>query len=606
MKLIKFLLTTLVTLIVLVSIAITLLITTIDPNDKKALIISSFQDATGRDLSLVGDVHFTFFPKVGIQLGQAQISNAQGFGETPFAQIDNVLVSVDLLSLLMFRLNADTIQLHGLRVDLKKNQQGHTNWQDLLASEATSNDTQVDASLSPLGVDIAGVKITDARITYHDQQADNIVTLDQIDVITGHIGNQSMSPMRAELQLQQTNPSMLANIHMSSDMMLDLADMQLGMADLSLKVTAQGEAFAQHDLGLQLKANVDLNLQHETLSAQNLTVDIQQQRVAGHIILKSFSQPHVNFALHSDELDLDKLIFPTSSTTSDSTQEDIQLPVSLLRELRLVGDVTIGKLHISGLLMTDLVSKVSARQGVVKLDPLKLNIYQGQYSGTAQLDVSGSTPRYHVTSELKDLAIANLLEALSDRDESFIRGQSSLSFDIKAAGDKVTELKKQLNGTLAFKATDGALQSENLARNIEYAMALLKGRAPQSSGQEIIFESFTATGVVKRGVFTNDDLKLLTPLLVAAGAGQVDIPSSSIAYTLGVGLSAEGGRQLPIQIEGPLAKPSYSVDIKSAMTGQQKQKLEEKKKEINKKLLDGVGDKLGDDVKKKLKKLKLF
>ncbi len=256
--------------------------------------------------------------------------------------------------------------------------------------------------------------------------------------------------------------------------------------------------------------------------------------------------------------------------------------------------------------MTDVEGKVFAQQGVLKIDPLRMDIYQGQYSGSAQLDVSGSIPHYHAISDLQKLAISDLLQALSDNNKSFIRGQSSLSFNIKTEGKSVSDLKKQLNGTLAFNAMDGALKSENLARNIEYVMAFLKGRTPKPSGQEIIFDSFAATGVIKHGVFTNDDLMLSTPLLSATGAGQVDIPSSSIAYTLGVGLSPDSDTQLPIQIEGPLFKPKYSVDIKSAMSGQQKQKLEDKKQEIQEKLHDGVGEKLGDDVKKQLKKLKLF
>ena len=137
-------------------------------------------------------------------------------------------------------------------------------------------------------------------------------------------------------------------------------------------------------------------------------------------------------------------------------------------------------------------------------------------------------------------------------------------------------------------------------------MAFLQGRTPKPSGQEIIFDTFAATGVITHGVFSNDDLILTTPLLSATGAGQVDIPGSSIAYALGVGLAPNSDRQLPIQIEGPLAKPEYSVDIKSAMSGQQKQQLVDKKQEIEEKLLEGIGEKLGDDVKKKLKQLKLF
>ena len=322
--------------------------------------------------------------------------------------------------------------------------------------------------------------------------------------------------------------------------------------------------------------------------------------------LKSFSQSRVNFSLHADQLDLDKLIFLAPADHAEATHDTIELPVAALRKLTLFGDLRVSRLRASGLEMTDITAKLSAQQGVLTIDPLTMDVYQGQYTGSAQLDVSGSTPQYQASSELQQLAIGDLLRALSDNKKSFIRGQSSMSFAIKTSGKSVTDLKKQLRGTLAFNAADGALQSENLARNIEYVMAFLQGRTPKPSGQEIIFDTFAATGVITHGVFSNDDLILTTPLLSATGAGQVDIPGSSIAYALGVGLAPNSDRQLPIQIEGPLAKPKYSVDIKSAMSGQQKQQLVDKKQEIEEKLLEGIGEKLGDDVKKKLKQLKLF
>ena len=606
MKLIKFLLTTLVSFFILAAIAITLLIATIDPNDQKALITSGFQQATGRDLNLAGDLNFTFFPKLGIQLGQAQVSNAYGFGQAPFAEVDNVVVSADVLSLLRLKLSADAIQLHGLRINLHKNKQGQNNWQDLLETENDAANPQSKSASKLLGIDIAGIKVTDAHVVYHDQQAENTITLEQLEFVTGRIGGQSSSPMRMAMNLRQTNPSMTGRVQISSNMMLHVAAMRLVLDDLKLTVDARSDAFIEQEIALDITARIELDLQQETLSASQLTIDTQQQNVTGQLALKSFSQPRVNFSLHADQLDLDKLIFLAPADHAEATHDTIELPVAALRKLTLFGDLRVSRLRASGLEMTDITAKLSAQQGVLTIDPLTMDVYQGQYTGSAQLDVSGSTPQYQASSELQQLAIGDLLRALSDNKKSFIRGQSSMSFAIKTSGKSVTDLKKQLRGTLAFNAADGALQSENLARNIEYVMAFLQGRTPKPSGQEIIFDTFAATGVITHGVFSNDDLILTTPLLSATGAGQVDIPSSSIAYALGVGLAPNSDRQLPIQIEGPLAKPKYSVDIKSAMSGQQKQQLVDKKQEIEEKLLEGIGEKLGDDVKKKLKQLKLF
>jgi AsmA protein len=114
MKIIKILITSLVSLVLIIAVAIGVFTAITDPNDHKEFITSNFNQATGRDLTLAGDIEFTLFPKLGIQLGQTQISNAKGFAQTHFAQLENIIIRADLLSLFMFKLQADTIELHGL------------------------------------------------------------------------------------------------------------------------------------------------------------------------------------------------------------------------------------------------------------------------------------------------------------------------------------------------------------------------------------------------------------------------------------------------------------------------------------------------------------
>jgi hypothetical protein len=64
-------------------------------------------------------------------------------------------------------------------------------------------------------------------------------------------------------------------------------------------------------------------------------------------------------------------------------------------------------------------------------------------------------------------------------------------------------------------------------------------------------------------------------------------------------MAGKGSKKLPISITGPFTDPKYNFDMKSVITGQQKQKIKEK-------LLEGAGEKLGDDLKKQIKKFKFF
>ena len=137
MKIIRYLVIALVVLVIVFVAGAVILVATVDPNDYKEEIVAKVKDVTGRDLKLEGDIGFSFFPKLGVKLGQAEFGNAAGFGKEPFAKVQKVGVSVDLLSLLKFKVQADTIELEGLRVNLQKNKNGKTNWDDLSGNSSS-------------------------------------------------------------------------------------------------------------------------------------------------------------------------------------------------------------------------------------------------------------------------------------------------------------------------------------------------------------------------------------------------------------------------------------------------------------------------------------
>ena len=125
-KIIKYLLLTLVSLVVLIAVALAGVVMFVDPNDYKDEITAAVQDATGRELTLAGDLELSVFPWLGLSLGGAQLSNAEGFGDVPFAKVAGVDIGVNLLPLLQKRLEMKTIRLHVLQVQLAKNADGRT------------------------------------------------------------------------------------------------------------------------------------------------------------------------------------------------------------------------------------------------------------------------------------------------------------------------------------------------------------------------------------------------------------------------------------------------------------------------------------------------
>ncbi len=610
MKIIKYLIIALVVLVVLFVAGAAILVATVDPNDHKDTIVAKVKEATGRDLSLDGDIGFSFFPKLGIKLGQAELSNAAGFGTEPFASIDKVGVSVDLLSLLKMKVQADTIELRGLRVNLQKNKNGKTNWDDFSQSSSSAPaDTSSEAG-SDIGLEVAGIVISDSQVVYDDQQAANKITLNPIELTTGSIGSGKPSKISLELGLVQTNPAMDADIQLDTNARLNISTAVYELTELVLAVQAKGESLPNGKLDLNVKSNVEANLKSESLKLDPIAIDLADVALDGNLSVQSFSKPNIAFALNSDEIDLAKLV-PATDSNAESAEDaaasesaadadaKIELPTDMLRGLKLDGSLTVGKLLASGLTMTDISAKITGNKGVINLDPLKMNLYQGAYTGSAGLNVSGNTPKYSASSNLSDLAIDGLMADLVENGKSIIRGKSALSFKVTTTGERPSELKQRLNGNASFKASDGALQSEKLAQNVERVVALLKGREPKPAGEELVFDSLSATFNIQNGVANNNDLKLVTPLIYGNGKGAINIAASELDYEMAIGLSEEPGKAaIPITIKGPFDSPKYGVDLKAALNEKQKAVVEEKKEEIKEKINEKVGD--------KLKGLKLF
>ena len=104
----------------------------LDPNDYKDKIASEVKAETGRDLRIDGNIGLTFYPWLGLDVEGVSLSNAKGFGEAPFLQTKTIKVRAKLMPLLRKELEMDTMVLHGATINLAKNAEGVTNWDDMV------------------------------------------------------------------------------------------------------------------------------------------------------------------------------------------------------------------------------------------------------------------------------------------------------------------------------------------------------------------------------------------------------------------------------------------------------------------------------------------
>ncbi len=95
--LLKILLGLLGGIIVLFILAAILLPVVYDDEDLGKKIEAQVLDQTGRELLIDGDLEFSVFPWLAVEVSDLRLSNAVGFGDQPFARIGQARVGVALL-----------------------------------------------------------------------------------------------------------------------------------------------------------------------------------------------------------------------------------------------------------------------------------------------------------------------------------------------------------------------------------------------------------------------------------------------------------------------------------------------------------------------------
>jgi AsmA protein len=206
--------------------------------------------------------------------------------------------------------------------------------------------------------------------------------------------------------------------------------------------------------------------------------------------------------------------------------------------------------------------------GVMTIDLSKLALYDGAGSGSLTLDGSDRVPEMAASFSIAGVSAEPLLSDAAGFTR--LEGLSAMSLSVNAAGRSQREMVNALNGKGEVKFTNGAIKGVNVA---QLARTVFQGAATgwQSGGsQDTDFSELGGTFTIANGILKNDDFKMLSPLIRVSGAGVVDLPHKKLDYRvepkLAATLEGQGGGEakgieVPVIIDGPLAKPRFRPDL---------------------------------------------
>ncbi len=599
-------------LLSLVILAIVLLPIFIDPNDYKDKLLGFVEKKTGRQIDLQGDMDMglTLGLDAVFNLGRVSISGVAPFADSQFAASDKVEVEMALWPLLLKKeLNISKINLKKVHLNLIKEKNGITNWQQpqaAVSSKPAKSRKEPQQTASKQGktkkiqlpkLNISGVSAEDIHVTYDDRQSGQLFKLSDFNIESGHLQDGKEFPFKlsAHIDLKDSKGnSHSSDLKLQSTFQLNNSKQQVLFKDFILQSAVVSDALAtvKEPITASLSGHIDLD--SEQVQIDTIDVKFDQSKLTGKLLLSGFQKPTYTTTLHIDDVDLDRY---RKKKVKEAAMPFL-LPVQLLKALAFKADLTIDNLNYAGINLSNIAIKAEDNGQKLKVPELSAKLYGGTVQLKGALDMKGKVPDLDVTAKLNNVQMESLLKDLKDTDE--ISGNAQIDAKIIASGTTDREMIRKMNGDLAIELKNGMIKPLQILKVIRIAKAIYLKQpfGGEAANQPSGFASLTAKGKIKNGVYHTTTVNAKSDLMKVTGNGKADLAAKSVDYKLNIYLASELKRDLaqgkvvydeaPIiyTVKGPISDLDQSADVTQVLADQGKKLL---MREVEKQLRGGSG-----------------
>ena len=618
------------------------------PADRIAkLAADQLRVATGRDVTISGDVSMTLWPVLGVSLGELEVGNADWSEQGPMLSAKNAAIGVDLMAYITNReIRITNIEATSPTIRLDARTDGRASWVFTDASGDAQIETETAPDRAPQAVSIQRLEITDATLIYDAEGSDLVsyagvdLSLDWPERLGPATIDATLRPAGSDVQVAATIGGFAGFITGQVQTLEAVITAGGGRAALNGRASTAGDvagrltldipstdaffaALALPQTGLPAKlgramnVSTDLTLTADRrLSLRDLTADLGGNALTGAADINLNGTPQVNAQLNAGALDLSDVTgsgetgdggTPSAGSGWPTDRIDASGLAAFNGEIALTAaTIDLGQFKLG---QTRTLLRNDRSRMVFELR--EVQAYEGTLSGEfvinnrSGLSVGGKMFARSLSMQdvLRDAAGIERLTGQADAEMSFL-----------GSGNTVDAIMKSLSGDGAITFGKGTIIGIDLDRLM---------RSGQVGGGTTVFDSLAATWDIDGGVLRNNDLLLSLANYEARGAGLVGLGNQTSDYTFTpVALRANEGTgiAIPVRIRGPWASPSILPDLEAAIDLNLDKEVEAAKEqareavrskvaeELNivdegQDLEDAAKQKLEDEVKKGLRSL---
>ena len=595
----------------------------VDVQKYKPMLESKVAEATGRPFAVGDDLRLSLFPWAGVSFSDLRLGNPEGFTEKDFVTVKSFEVQVKLLPLLSKDIQIKRFVVNQPRIVLVKNKKGKGNWEqpqqpskDAPAKKeekAKSQDTgKFNLPISALTV--GNLAINNGSALWIDQSSETRREISELNLMLQDVSMERPVKLTFSALMDKKSVSVEGTVgplgkgFQAQTIPLDLSISALKQLVLRLKgsfenpltnpgvdidievsefsprklLAALGQNFpvqtsdpqALDSLAIKVHAKADA----KKASLSNGVMNLDQSKLTFTANASEFSRPNLKFDLDLDQIDLDRYLPPKSEQPAPEKSAAAKpagkkTDYAPLRRLILDGTAKIGKLKASKARIEDVLLQIKAKDGIIRLDPMQLKMYQGSAAGKVVLDVVQDTPKSDLNLKISDIQINPLLKDVLGKD--FLEGTTKADINLTMVGDQPEQIKKTLNGKGDLQFNDGAIigiDLASMARNVGAAFGLAQkdAKRPRTDFTELAMP-FT----IKNGLANTPGTSLKSPFIRIVATGSADlvgetldirVEPKAVASIKGQGdESQRSGIMVPVLVSGTFSSPKFRPDLSAAV-----------------------------------------
>lgn len=649
----------------------------VDPNKFKGPVERAFLSQYGQVLSINGPLNWTWSPLLSLELHDIVLENPQPFKDKMLSA-KSLRTELGVASLFTGKWFIN-IHLSGVKLSLERNSKGVENWDTLVqrlsnkktsgnsenhtpsdaaSNNSISNDSTPNNSISSEGTStiansssdstsskilFSGIKIEDAEIRFDDHQKNKHYILDHLNVSAENITKAFVghsTPVSINFHLGNANKQAVGRFSLKCAWAYMPLKDEATFRNISLKFEFPAGKITNIN-GEALVTNVSDRPQVQgKIESSNIDIKpwLDELGIKYDSSLPTAGAFSTTFKYNAPTLSLNNVTLQLVNNGSLIGNLKADLTHVSTNDLRMEGDFLAKQLQVGKLKLDEVKGLLLAKEGIIKLAPMTLQMAQSTQLCSLQIDLRGQTPRYTFTQQGKGFNIKNLLLMMGVKDK--LEGNTSLKINLTTMGRSLEELKSNLSGQTEIEMVDGKFYGINLIALLKNAQtgvhslvsglknkkgfnldsglnsvqALWKEKTPNPTSFTP-FNAFKATTVINQGVVKNSDLSITHPEYVVNGTGNINLINDTIQYQTAVLYKGNAypkedafgkyleNMALPVRVEGTLGNPMIRPDLKTytnnALAYAQKNIVEEAiQKNVEKNVEKVVGNALNQLLNK--------